>query len=218
MEEIWKDIEGYEGKYQASNTGKIRSLHYANSNRIVILKPKVNTSGHLEVKLSKNNQRKHFLVSTLVAKTFIPNKCPDKIVCHISKNITDDSVSNLKWCYKSEMLFNTYKRGRRKGTPSENTISYKGVQAKTRSKLYAKLGIDPNKMRKRIDKGWTLEETIEIPINALGKGSHKLHEYNGEYLTLRQISEKYNKSYDLIRKRISKGWSIYEAVDIPKLK
>lgn len=218
MEEKWIDIKDYEGKYKVSNLGNVMSLNYNNTGKPRILKPKTNRYGYLEVKLSKNNKTKNFLVSTLVANAFIPNKNPDKMVCHISSDVTDNSVSNLKWCYKSEMLHNTYKRVRRKGTPSGNKISYNNVKAKNMSDLAIKLGKNPNQMRKRLAEGWTLEESFEIPMYALGKGSHKLHEYYGEYLTLRQIAEKYDKSYDLIRRRLSKGWNLYEAVDIPKLR
>lgn len=61
--EIWKDIVGYEGKYQVSNTGKIRSLKYNNSNIIKELKQKVNRFGFMEVKLSKNNIAKDYMVA-----------------------------------------------------------------------------------------------------------------------------------------------------------
>ena len=56
MIEIWKDIEGYENKYQVSNTGKVRSINYNNTGQIKELKQKVNSHGYYEVKLSKNNK------------------------------------------------------------------------------------------------------------------------------------------------------------------
>ena len=68
MEEIWKDIEGYEGKYQVSNMGNVRSLNYNNTGKPRNLKQKINRYGYNEVKLSKFNKTKNFLVSTLVAK------------------------------------------------------------------------------------------------------------------------------------------------------
>ena len=51
--EIWKDIEGYEGKYQVSNTGKVKSLNYNNSGQEKKKKKKINRYGYNEVKLSK---------------------------------------------------------------------------------------------------------------------------------------------------------------------
>ena len=74
MEEKWVDIEGYEGKYQISNTGKVRSMNYNNTGQIRELKQKVNRYGYYEIKLSKNNKCKDFLVGTLVAKHFLNQK------------------------------------------------------------------------------------------------------------------------------------------------
>ena len=55
MEEIWKDIEGFEGKYQISNTNKVKSNHFGKS---IILKPALNTGGYNSVSLSLNNKAK----------------------------------------------------------------------------------------------------------------------------------------------------------------
>lgn len=219
MVEEWKDIEGYEGKYQVSNTGKVKSLNYNNTKKPKELIPKINRYGYMEVKLSKNNKTKNFLVSTLVGKAFIPNKHPDKIIAHIGEDVTDNSVENLKWVYKSEMLFNEYKRGRREGKPSENTISFNGKTAKRRYELAKKFGITPKQLGHRLSRGWTLDEALTIPVSIENVGGKpKFYEYYGKKMTIKQISKITGLDYDLIRKRLSKGWNIYEASEIPKLK
>ena len=68
--EIWKDIEGYEGLYQVSNLGRVKSLKF---NKIKILSQGISGSGYKIVSLSKENQRKIFLVHRLVAMVFIKN-------------------------------------------------------------------------------------------------------------------------------------------------
>lgn len=139
MKEIWKDIPGYEGKYQVSNLGNIKSLNYNNTNKEKILKTKTNKFGFLEVKLSKNNKPKDFMVARLVAETFIPNLANKPKVMHKSINKTDNSVKNLKWVYESEVKFNMYKKGSRKvGISSGNKISYKGGKYKNYSELAIK--------------------------------------------------------------------------------
>ena len=108
MEEIWKDIPDYEGWYQISNLGRVRSLdRYVNGNGItckkqkmrgVILKPMKDKLGYLRVHLKKNTKNKSFLVHRLVAISFIPN--PDNLpyVNHIDENPSNPNVNNLEWC------------------------------------------------------------------------------------------------------------------------
>lgn len=97
MEE-WKDIEGYEGLYQVSNKGKVKSLKYRGSNNECVLKNRKTTKGYLQVALWKNQKHKEFQVHRIVAKAFIPN--PDKLpqVNHKDENKTNNSVENLEWC------------------------------------------------------------------------------------------------------------------------
>ena len=78
--EIWKDVIGYEGLYQISNTGRIKSLekYVKNHNKLLkksekILKPQIIKKGYLRIGLSKENVSKKFLIHRLVAETFIPN-------------------------------------------------------------------------------------------------------------------------------------------------
>lgn len=94
MIEEWVDIVGYEGKYQVSNTGKVRSLNYNNTGQIKELKQKLNRYGYYEVKLSKNNKTKDFMVGRLVAEHFIDNRNFKDKVIH-KKEVTNNSIENL---------------------------------------------------------------------------------------------------------------------------
>lgn len=101
MKEIWKDIKDYEGLYQISSFGRVKSL-YSKVNMGKILKTRINNRGYCCVNLYKNSIMKSFMVHRLVAVTFIDN--PDNKPCidHINTIKTDNSVSNLRWVTHKE--------------------------------------------------------------------------------------------------------------------
>ena len=95
MEEIWKDKKDYEGHYQVSNWGRVKSIKFGKER---ILKPQKNTSGYLCVTLCKNNNQCQFEVHRLVAEVFLPNPNNYKEVNHKNEIKTDNRVENLEWC------------------------------------------------------------------------------------------------------------------------
>lgn len=119
MVEIWKDIKGYEGLYQVSNLGRVKSVarKYWNANnnsysqfKEKIKKPHLHGKGYLRILLSKDCKQNNFLVHRLVAEAFIPNpnnlpqvnhKDEDKTnnFVHVNSDGTvDPAKSNLEWC------------------------------------------------------------------------------------------------------------------------
>lgn len=77
--EEWRDVEGYEGIYQVSNMGRVKSLHWLGGR---LIKPCSNKKGYLSVVLSKNCIGKHYKVHVLVARAFLPNPENKPIVHH----------------------------------------------------------------------------------------------------------------------------------------
>lgn len=106
MEEIWKDIKEYEGLYQVSNLGRVRSLdriiNTEQGKRKILGKirktRKDSRRFYLLVDLSKNNKTKTFLVHRLVALSFInnPNNLPQ--INHKDENKENNFIKNLEWC------------------------------------------------------------------------------------------------------------------------
>lgn len=98
--EVWKDIEGYEGLYQISSRGRVRSLKFRHTNTIRILKPYKNKKGgYLVIGLHKDKKMKLCQIQRLVAEAFIPN--PDNLPQVNHKNEmdkTDNRVEALEWC------------------------------------------------------------------------------------------------------------------------
>ncbi len=101
MEEIWKDIEGFEGEYMISNLGRVKSLK---SN--IILRQFEYRGGYLEVHLRKPKIKVHKKVHRLVAEAFLANPNHYKEVNHKDENKQNNMVNNLEWCSRS--YNNTY--------------------------------------------------------------------------------------------------------------
>lgn len=93
MQEQWKAIPGYEGLYEASTLGKIRSVYRYRR----VLKPMISSTGYERVDLFNNKKRKQYSVHRLVAMTFIPNPEGKPIVNHMDENKLNNSADNLEW-------------------------------------------------------------------------------------------------------------------------
>lgn len=111
MEEIWRDVKGYEGLYQVSNLGRVKSLerfiktrknkngmngyiHKQESIRI----PTKDYKGYLRLNLCKEGKQKPFKVHRLVAQAFIPNPNNLPQVNHKDENKENNCITNLEWC------------------------------------------------------------------------------------------------------------------------
>lgn len=97
IKEIWKPVEGYEGIYEVSNFGRVKSLNYHREGIVKILKPQKDGSGYLQVQLWRNGKMKAFKVHRLVAEAFLPNPLGLPEINHKDEDKTNNIVSNLEW-------------------------------------------------------------------------------------------------------------------------
>lgn len=128
MKEVWKDIKSYEGYYQVSNLGRVRSvnrivirgdgqrekrkgqlmkLRYSNSKKAL----EKNSNKRVSVILNKNGKKTCHLVHRLVAEAFIPNPENKETVNHIDGNTQNNSINNLEWATRSENVQHAYDNG-----------------------------------------------------------------------------------------------------------
>jgi hypothetical protein len=100
MKEVWTDIKGYEGLYQVSNFGRVKSFprNGARSNQPQIMAQVKTAKGYMVVCLSKDGKKHSFRTHRLVAETFIPNYANSSQVNHKDENKQNNRVDNLEWC------------------------------------------------------------------------------------------------------------------------
>lgn len=130
--EEWKDIPGYEGRYQISSLGRVKSLPKYKCNKDIILKGDIDKDGYKSVTLCPNNhERKRYRVHRLVAMTFIENKNNYPEVDHINTIRDDNRVENLRWVNRSINQLNELTR-------KKLSLSKKGIPLTEARKEYQK--------------------------------------------------------------------------------
>lgn len=113
----WKDVVGYEGLYQISNRGEVKSFVRKGGDE---LKQAVDHQGYKSVVLCKDKVKKRFKIHKLVSKAFIPNLDNLPVINHKDENKNNNKTSNLEWCdysynnsYGSKPKIQTEKLGKK---------------------------------------------------------------------------------------------------------
>jgi len=153
--EIWKNINDYNGLYQISNTGKIRSVQL---DIPTILKLNNNGYGYIVVKLIKNKRSTKFYIHRLLAIHFISNPNNYIMVDHIDGDPSNNNISNLRWCNKKLNALNSKK-------PINNTSGYKGISFYN-NRWEACIGSRNNRVRKTFK---NLKDAISFRQNMVDK-------------------------------------------------
>ena len=114
IKEIWKPIKGYEGLYEISNYGQVKSNKREGTKGLLMKPLVVPLNDYYKVKLCKNGKERKYSIHRLVAETFVPNPNDKPQVNHKNGNKHDNYFENLEWVTCSENLHHAYRTGLRK--------------------------------------------------------------------------------------------------------
>lgn len=203
VKEIWKDIPNYEGYYQASNKGNIRSLErflvdsLGRKQRIPfeILKNSKDSAGYTIFTLRKHNDKKQWKGHRLVAKSFIPNPENKPQVNHINGIKYDNRIENLEWVSAEENMKHAYETGLINDGYHTMVTNLKSGEVKhfhsqkdacsflDMSKNFISTKISRNKIKEFEHNGFKIEILEGVPIpEATKKGWKEAKEGDGVYL------------------------------------
>lgn len=127
MEEIFRDVVGYEGRYMVSNLGNVKSLRYQNKNEERVLAPINHHGGYQIVHLGAKHIK---MIHVLVAEAFIPRKKGKGIVNHIDGNKHNNVVTNLEWVSAKENVAHAIRTGLRDAHFNNAKSGVENVQSK----------------------------------------------------------------------------------------
>lgn len=142
--EVWKDIKNYEGLYQISNCGNVRSLKKWSGNKhlkkwideISILKGTDNGKGYLIVGLKKEGIRKNFFIHRLVATYFLENPLNKKVVNHKDFNKHNNNVNNLEWVTQKENVNYSIESMKHKKSVTHSNTNEKYISFRASKAVY----------------------------------------------------------------------------------
>lgn len=137
MEEIWAPVVGYEGLYEVSNLGNVKSIR-----RNKVMRPGEHNFGYKYVILCRDGHSKNILVHRLVANAFIPKVVGKQDVNHIDGNKANNAVTNLEWVSKSDNMYHAYRTGIRYVTDKQRGSG----RPKTTGQLEASKTLTPAKL------------------------------------------------------------------------
>lgn len=147
-EEVWKDVPGYEGYYQASDLGRIRGVTRfvpaGNTKRKIkgkVISQFENNQGYYRVGLNKNGKTQHKYVHRLVGETFLPNPNRYPTINHKDENPKNNRADNLEWCTQEYNNLYTKEVYGKKPVVGQNIetgkiIKFESIQAAARAGYY----------------------------------------------------------------------------------
>jgi hypothetical protein len=173
--EIWKDINGYEGYYQISNKGNVRSVDRfdgVHDRAGTVIKQSLKPNGYLQVGLRKHNQRKWVGVHRLVAIHFIDNPENKPQVNHIDGNKQNNTVENLEWVTQEENQQHAIRTGLRKNVRRRENHPFYGKFGANSHSAKPVVRVDPVTGETKLYKAKILAKDDGFDVTAISKCCH----------------------------------------------
>jgi len=145
--ELWRDVKYYEGLYQVSTIGNVRSLDrqvYHSHNRCIhqlkgkLLKPRVNNRGYWDVRLSKDGKCRTYFIHRLMGQAFICNPLGKRYINHKNGIKIDNQVENLEWVTHSENMLHAHKTGLFKSKKMSSIVAFPFHHSERKSAVWEK--------------------------------------------------------------------------------
>lgn len=181
--EIWKDINDYEGYYQISNQGSVRSVDRfdgVHDRKGTVIKQNLKQNGYLQVGLRKHNGRKWFGVHRLVAIHFIENPGNKPQVNHIDGNKRNNTVENLEWVSEKENQNHASVTGLRSNMPKGENHPCFGKYGSDSKSAKPVIRRDPKTGDTKLYKAKILAKEEGFDVTSISKCCHgKLKTHKG---------------------------------------
>lgn len=180
--EKWKDIKGYEGIYEVSNQGRVRSsknkttvskLHGKRVWKQRVLSQKIGKDLSCRVNLWKNKKSKTYLVHRIVSEAFIEKVDGKNFVNHIDGNRLNNFVENLEWCTSEENNVHAFKNGlmpTNQFIVLENLIDGELIRFTSMTNASKHVGRHQNYIKDCIDKGNYIVDHYAIYVTNMNNG------------------------------------------------
>lgn len=188
MDEIWRPVKGYEGLYEVSNMGRVKSLHTSQG---IILKQCTRSGGYAGINLHKGGTCNYKLVHRLVATAFIRNPNNYECVNHKDGDKKNNTVDNLEWCTRSYNAKHAYRNNlMSRNGQKKSVILYKRYgEYSSVTEAAEALEIEPGSLSNAIHKS----QSINGFIGAIEKDTHvrygvTINIYNDKLEFLGQVS------------------------------
>lgn len=169
-QEVWRDVVGYEGIYQVSDKGRVKSLPRRMRKKELILTSTSNGTGYMIVNLYKDKKRKSHLVHRLVLSAFNPVEDSNNLeVNHKNFETHDNRLSNLEWCTKQENMDHYFSNNRERDLSSNSGENHHLSKFTDEEVIYIRKAYATGQYKISEIAEWTFssEETIRMIVKGL---------------------------------------------------
>ena len=161
--ERWEDVPGYEGLYQVSDYGRVRSIVNRGHRIAGLMSPVKHGERYLYISLTKDGRKKNHYIHRLVASAFLENPKGLPVVNHIDYDTNNNTVSNLEWCTQRDNTIHSSRNMRKPKSVTHTNTGEKYITYRAKHKKYRLI------VKKKEYQFQTIEEAIKKRMELIGE-------------------------------------------------